>query len=116
MKGIGLLDKKTGQFSRFHPDERFAALDTSRVMHIMNDSQGFKWISTWGNGLFRYNADKNDLKQYVPDPSDSGTIRTADMLSIYEDRSNILWFASLNGMHIGIDKQMVPSLPGKILF
>ena len=75
----------------------FASLDTSRVTGILNDRNGLKWISTWGNGLFRYDANSNDVKHYLPDPKDPGSIGTKDLLQIHKDNSGTLWFGSWDG-------------------
>ena len=75
----------------------FASLDTSRVSYILNDRNGLKWISTWGNGLFRYDANSKDVKHYIPDPKDSGSIGTKDLLQIHKDKSGTLWFGSWDG-------------------
>jgi len=99
-KGLGILNKRTLEFSRFHMDEKSASLDTSRVMGIMIDRLGLKWVSTWENGLFRYNAKSGAAIHYLPDPNDPGAISTKDLTStIHEDRSGILWFGSFNGLN-----------------
>ena len=95
-RGIGVFDVRTQKFSKFHPTEMFASLDTSRVMHILNDN-GLKWISTRGNGLFRYDANSNDVKHYIPDPGDPGSIGTKDLLKIHKDKLGTLWFGSWEG-------------------
>ena len=96
-RGISILDLRTEKFSKFHPTEMFASLDTSRVTGILNDRNGLKWISTWGNGLFKYDANSNDVKHYIPDPKDPGSIGTKDLLQIHKDNSGTLWFGSWDG-------------------
>ena len=73
----------------------FASLDTSRVMYILDDD-GLKWITTLGSGLFKYDANSNDVKHYTPDPENPGSIGTKDLHKILKDNSGTLWFGSWN--------------------
>jgi signal transduction histidine kinase/ligand-binding sensor domain-containing protein len=95
--GLSFLDVSTEKFSQFHPTALFDAVDTSTVTYYLKDQKGFKWIATWGNGLFRYNPKTKDVKHYMPDPNNPGAIGTKDLLQIHEDKSGTLWFGSWNG-------------------
>jgi len=96
-RGLGILDLRTEKFSKFHPSEMFASIDTSRVTGILNDGNGLKWIATWGNGLFKYDANSNSVKHYLPDPKDPASIGTKDLLQIHKDNSGTLWLGSWDG-------------------
>lgn len=89
-EGLSLFDLRMESFSEF--DVRTEAGEGIRtpVRHVMKDSKGNLWISTLGQGVFRYNPQQGKLFQYVaPGKSISDFV-----YSVTEDSSGTIWLAT----------------------
>jgi signal transduction histidine kinase/ligand-binding sensor domain-containing protein/DNA-binding response OmpR family regulator len=79
-------------------DIRFVTLSSGgeplkkMVRGITQDNQGFMWIAT-DDGFFRY--DGYTLAPYLHDPANPNTISSDNILSIYKDRSGMLWVSTV---------------------
>ncbi len=58
-----------------------------------HDSRGIIWIATYGNGLFAYNPENEQLRHFT-DNDQLGYIGSNFLLNIMEDRSGSLWVSS----------------------
>ena len=75
------------------PTEKVGYIDYERY-HVVHDSRGIIWISTYGNGLFAYQPDKDELEHFTADIDDSGPISSDFLLNVLEDRSGGIWVSS----------------------
>ncbi|MBN2416091.1 sigma 54-interacting transcriptional regulator [bacterium] len=71
--------------------------DAIRAVHA--DTQGNLWVATQYGGLNRLDVSELEsghpqFTSYNNDPDNPGSISTTDILSIYEDRSGVLWFGT----------------------
>ncbi len=71
-------------------------LPNTTITCILQDYQGYLWLGT-ENGLVRY--DGYSMKVFQPDINDSGSISSRGIVKIYEDKNNILWIATLDGLN-----------------
>lgn len=69
-------------------------LSHSTVMSILQDSNGFMWFATL-NGLNRF--DGYNFKEYRYDKNDSLSLRNNFVVSMYEDKSGIIWIGTYGG-------------------
>jgi signal transduction histidine kinase/ligand-binding sensor domain-containing protein/AraC-like DNA-binding protein len=73
-----------------------AGLPNTTITCILQDYQGYLWLGT-ENGLVRY--DGYSMKVFQPDKNDSCSISSRGIVKIYEDKNNILWIATLDGLN-----------------
>ncbi len=94
-KGIGIFDKITKHFSIF-PPRKIGSNDTvtNPVNTILQDKQGSIWFARLF-GLLRYNPQDGSIKEYHPNPKDSGTIASDRIYCVLEDRSGELWAGAM---------------------
>ncbi len=73
--------------------EKSGFLDNERY-HVVHDSHGIIWISTYGNGLFTYDLQAKELHHYKADDNRSALINSNSLFYIMEDRSGSIWISS----------------------
>lgn len=72
------------------PESKMGFIDYERY-HIVHDSRGIIWISTYGNGLFAYDTAKDKLEHFVADINDKSYINSNFLLYVMEDRAGGIW-------------------------
>ncbi len=90
--GLNSFDQKTGTFSRYINDKKNpASISGNLVTSIYGDpyrpGPGLL-IGTYDAGLNLYNSSTNKFNRYI---------KTESILTLYEDRSGILWIGTLSG-------------------
>ena len=65
------------------PKDKLSYIDNERY-HIVHDSRGIIWISTYGNGLFAYKPSEDKLEHFVSNTKDS-PIGSDFLLAIMEE-------------------------------
>ena len=86
---------ETGKVKEFQliPEDKLNYIDYERY-HIVHDSQGIIWISTYGNGLFAYDVSEDKLEHFVSNVGDTSPIGSDFLLYIMEDRAGGIWVSS----------------------
>jgi len=64
--------------------------------HILQDNKGLIWISTYGNGLFVFNPETDDLTHYNYRRGFLNSISSNYIISIFKDREENIWIANEN--------------------
>ncbi len=62
--------------------------------HILHDSRDIIWMTTYGNGLFAYNPQTDQLQHFTADRDRSSYIGSNFLHYIMEDRSGSIWVSS----------------------
>jgi ligand-binding sensor domain-containing protein/serine phosphatase RsbU (regulator of sigma subunit) len=98
-EGLDRLDPKQGTFQRFQHDPRDpGSLSDNRVNSVFVDSDGILWVGTV-RGVHRRDPKSDRFIRYAR--TAESPVHTAsypvDVLSAYEDRDGLLWFAGPNG-------------------
>lgn len=75
------------------PEDKLGYIDYERY-HVVHDSRGIVWISTYGNGLFAYNTNDDKLDHFVSTINDNSHIGSDFLLSVMEDRAGGIWVSS----------------------
>ena len=85
---------ETGEMKEFRliPEDKLTYIDHERY-HVVHDSRGLIWISTYCNGLFLYNPSEDRLEHFVSNTKDSPIVSDF-LLYIMEDRSGAIWVSS----------------------
>ena len=73
------------EFQLFPPDN-VGLLDNERY-HVVQDSRGIVWISTYGNGLFAYMSQTGKLENFLSNQYDSNLFGSNFLNYVAEDRS-----------------------------
>ena len=89
------VDAATGQVNSYTliPPERVKYIDEERY-HIVCDSRGLTWISTYGNGLFVYDPVEDSLQHFTFDMEGASHITSDYLLYLMEDRTGGIWVSS----------------------
>ena len=82
-------------------------LPNTTITCILQDHQGYLWLGT-ENGLVKY--DGYSMKVFQPEKNDTGSISSRGIVKIYEDKNNVLWIATLDGLNKfnSADESFVP--------
>ncbi len=86
---------KSGEKKEFQfiPENKMGYIDYERY-HIVHDSRGIIWISTYGNGLFAYDTSEDKLEHFRASINDQSHISSDFLLYVMEDRAGGIWVSS----------------------
>lgn len=71
-------------------------LPNTTITCILQDHSGYLWLGT-ENGLVRY--DGYSMNVFQPENNDTCSISGRGIVNIFEDKNNILWIATLDGLN-----------------
>ena len=91
LSGVDLYDDERDQFIKVEE------LIGMSILDIFEDSNGFIWISTFQDGLFRYNPATKEWKVFTYDASDNTSLPYYKPTSMYEDSKRRLWVTTQGG-------------------
>ncbi len=99
--GMNIFDPGKEQFKYLIPktDASLSAFSTD-VSSIFQSKSGDIWISTWGDGIFRYDSSFSLLKNYVHDESNQKSLgeRLNRTWCFSEDNKGKIWVGCQYGM------------------
>lgn len=75
------------------PDDKLHYIDFERYRFV-HDSRDIIWISTYGNGLFAYNLQTDELQHFTANMSGFSHIPSDYLLYVMEDRTGGVWISS----------------------
>jgi len=79
------------------------------VFTIVEDSYGYIWLGTWGQGLYRYNKAKATLEHYKLNLSDEFSTEGDIIFNLFEDSEKKLWIGTKgNGLHRLLNPSAAP--------
>jgi len=78
------------------------------VLRIINDQNGYLWIATWKEGLFRYNPVSGEKIQFLPHSDKPGSIVGSQIVALYEDKFGIIWAGTTNSGLNKVDPDKEP--------
>ena len=88
------LDIYSGEENRFIKVEELSGIS---ILDIFEDSYGYIWISTFLDGLYRFNPAIGDWKIYTHAIGDETSLPYNKPLSVYEDTKRRLWVSTQGG-------------------
>jgi PAS domain S-box-containing protein len=63
----------------------------TRVRALATDADGMLWVGTNEEGLFLFDPKKGDIRHFVHDPDDAGSLSSNSIRVLYLDDSDQLW-------------------------
>lgn len=96
-RGVCKFDSRSGKFIRLATK----LIDSCRkseneIWSALYEPDGTLWLGYWGRGLGKYNT-RDDEVEFVGEPSGKGVLGSNIILSIYRDRSGVLWVGTSEG-------------------
>lgn len=86
--GLLLYNRSTDDFTRI-PE-----LTNVFVYKILEDFNGNIWLATYSNGVFRYDINKKEWKNFTYQSNNSTSLPYDKVIGIYEDSQKRLWFTT----------------------
>lgn len=67
------------------------SLATNTSKPLFEDSQGYIWYGTFGDGLYRISSENHRVINFRNNPADAHSLSQNSINTVYEDRSGVLW-------------------------
>lgn len=67
------------------------------IFKILEDRKGNLWIASMGNGVWKYNPQKNTYRNYSSEPGNKKSLSSNSVSSIIEDSKGRIWFSTDRG-------------------
>jgi signal transduction histidine kinase/ligand-binding sensor domain-containing protein/DNA-binding response OmpR family regulator len=93
-QGISTFNPLNEKFARFNFKTRDSIGITREVNNMLEDQNGNIWISTYGQGAFRYNPKTHDLEQFRTFTENSSQHAFDMVNTIYADSRNNIWLST----------------------
>jgi ligand-binding sensor domain-containing protein len=91
LSGVDIYDEEKDQFNRVE------ILKGISIQDIFEDSKGYIWISTFLDGVYRFDPSNNEWKIFLHDASLDGSLPYNKPTSIFEDSKRRLWVTTQGG-------------------
>ncbi|RPI00161.1 MAG: GHKL domain-containing protein [Calditrichaeota bacterium] len=75
-----------------------AILDTVCIPSLFEDAEHQLWISTWGEGLFRYEPQSNTLSHFSVKTKNHNNLPDNFCYYVFQDNQNLLWLYTSRGL------------------
>ncbi|MGI9542372.1 MAG: two-component regulator propeller domain-containing protein [Cyclobacteriaceae bacterium] len=101
--GLNKFDRRRGKFKHYqYQVNNPQSLSGKSVSSIYEDPNGILWIGTYGAGLNKVVAGQTKDAQstythYLHEPDNPNSLSDNVVLSVYRDRSGILWVGTIDG-------------------
>lgn len=99
LSGLNIYDYKTYDFTQI--DE----LKAISIHDIFEDSDGKIWISTFTNGLYRFNPNTKKWNIFTHNQDDETSLPYNKVTSVFEDSKKRLWVTTQGGGFSYFDKE-----------
>lgn len=102
--GLNKFDREIGRFTHYRQDpQNPRTLGDDYIQNILpaqdEDEPGLLWIGTDKGGLNLFDPRTGRVARYQQDPLDASSLSSNDIVSLYYDRSGILWITTDNALN-----------------
>lgn len=70
---------------------------SEQVSSLHEDRSGVLWIGTSGSGLYRFDRENGEFRQYRHDPGNASSLSSDQITAIHEDGQGTLWVGTAGG-------------------
>ncbi|HGY54913.1 MAG TPA: hybrid sensor histidine kinase/response regulator [Caldithrix abyssi] len=100
--GLDRYNRKSDSFTRFDLRSKDASKHLGGISSInkVKSRPGYLWLTDYSRGLFVFNPETNELKQYLNDPKDSSSISHSEVWCVYEDGHGNVWIGTGDGLNL----------------
>ncbi|MCM1503357.1 MAG: ATP-binding protein [Bacteroidales bacterium] len=91
--GVSIFDRRSGNCRKLFagmPEET----QIKKVTDLLMDANGNLWLSTMGEGVFKYRLESGEIHRYVHDSGIPGSISSNSVYNIFQDSMGNLWFST----------------------
>ncbi|MDQ3020973.1 MAG: histidine kinase [Bacteroidota bacterium] len=105
--GLNRIDNTKEKYTKFKNvhDDTTGAIFFNELNTLCEDENGYLWIGTPENGLYRYDLKKKILKNYKFNPEDLNSLSSNEISKILEDSKGNLWISTYGGGLNEFDKK-----------
>ena len=89
--GVYVGDKETMNFSRL------PQFGLNYIFDIIEDSDGYIWVATMGNGVYKYDPRTKKTKHFVHREGDDTSLSSNSVSNVTETSSGQIWFSTDRG-------------------
>ncbi len=93
-RGVYILNLETDTF------QHFKALKTNLIFDIKRDKKGMVWVATQQNGVYRYNPENDDIKNFKASQDKINSLSSNEIRKLAVDGSGNIWVGTFE---TGID-------------
>ncbi len=93
--GLNLF--KNGQFLNMDRNGSLGGKAPVSISRIREDKDGYLWMGTFGDGLFRYDRQKQIYTSYIQNSRQSGSLSHNIIHALFVDRNDRLWVGTGGG-------------------
>ncbi|MBN2486502.1 MAG: hypothetical protein JXB34_11065 [Bacteroidales bacterium] len=99
--GIFLLDSEGNLVQNFSASDKHYPILSSNVFTALEDSENRLWVGTLNglNVITHKNGNDFTIKEFTSLPSDSGSLSSNIILSLYQDLEENIWIGTSNGLN-----------------
>ena len=97
--GISIFNKKSNKFTNI-----VIGKESGDITDLFEDSEGTMWVATNLTGLYKFNKETKEFKNYQHDDSNLNSVSHNSITKIYEDKEGIFWITTSDGLNI-FDKE-----------
>ena len=97
--GLDQFDRKSRIFTHITDPSQPEGATSASVGAILEDRDGFLWVGTSGEGLYRYNQKNNSFRYYQSEAGNPSSLSNNIILDIYQDDTGIIWLATSGGLN-----------------
>ena len=77
--------------------KRMEEFGLNYIYDIIEDSDGYIWVATLGNGVFRYDQSTREMKHYISNVEDNNSLSSNAISNITETSRGEIWFSTDRG-------------------
>lgn len=127
--GVYRLDSRRELADHLPPAAFGLAPDEDAMIgNILVTSKGETWLSTFASGVYWWDQEAGEMRNYRHDPADSWSLPDDVILTMFEDRTGIVWFGTETGgvskfnpatrafKHFRHQKNQPNSLPNRVVW
>lgn len=95
-EGLNRFDRQNNRFNHYDRQKNFSS---RRVLVVRQNSQSEHWVGTFADGTYLLDDKTGQKTFYRHDPNNPQSISDNRVDAIIEDKQNVMWFGTNNGLN-----------------